>query len=65
MQYREVWRNIPEADKRGPPSGAGWHLGGADQSHLAASRALPRGVASWSPLESSRIVFVAVKFDFI
>jgi hypothetical protein len=57
------WRNIPEADRWGPPLGAGWHQGGADRSNLAASRALPQGVASWSPLESSRIVFIAIKLS--
>jgi hypothetical protein len=57
------WRNIPEADKRGPPPGAERHLGGVGRSYLAASLALSQGVTSWSPLESSRIVFVMVKFD--
>jgi hypothetical protein len=57
------WRNIPEADRRGPPPGAGWHQGGVGRSHQVASRALPWGVASWGPLESSRIVFVVVKFN--
>jgi hypothetical protein len=58
------WRNILEADRRGPPPGTMWHQGGAGRHHLAVSRALPRGVASWSPLESSRIVFITVKLNF-
>jgi hypothetical protein len=57
------WRNIPEADRRGPPPGTERHLGGAGWPHLVASQALPRGVASWSPLESSRIVFIAIKLS--
>jgi hypothetical protein len=57
------WRNIPEADRRGPLPGTGRHLGGAGWPHLVASQALPRGVASWSLLESSRIVFIAVKLS--
>jgi hypothetical protein len=57
------WRNIPEADRQGPPPGIGRHQGGAGQSHLAASRALHQGVVSWSPLESLKIVFVAVKLS--
>jgi hypothetical protein len=59
------WRNILDANKWGPPLVVGRHIGGAGRSHLAASQALPRGVASLSPLESSRIVFIAFKFDSI
>jgi hypothetical protein len=53
---------LEDANERGP-QGAGRHHGGVDRPRLAASRGLPRGVASCSPLESSRVVFVAVKFS--
>jgi hypothetical protein len=30
--------------------------------HLIASQGLPRGATSWSPLESSRVVLITIKF---
>jgi hypothetical protein len=47
------WKRDDSGAHRGPSA----HHGLAGQPHLAASQGLPRGVASWSLLEYSRVGF--------
>jgi hypothetical protein len=59
---RRRWRKLLEADRQGLLWGTERHHGRADGPHLDASRGPLRCGIFWCPLESSGVVFVAVKF---